>query len=247
MSEPKRVGRGIGAGDRARYGLERSNAGEFDDRTCFPAQSSVLDEQALLVRVAVEYDISPPQTWLNGDYKLRVFARRQPPLELMPYAKRLVGPDDYAYLTYIQERTLSLLEQMPRRPPQFGLCHGDLVLSNVRRADDGSIWFFDFGNACFGWRAGELAAIHGMLARQEAAAGHAEVWDAFLRGYSQLRPLPADLAKQLKRFALYRKVGWVAGAMASCPLRMGTETFNPGWVKKQMPAIRELAAEVLGA
>jgi len=42
-----------------RYGLLASNRGDFADRTSFPAQSSVLDEEALLDRIVPQYRIPP--------------------------------------------------------------------------------------------------------------------------------------------------------------------------------------------
>jgi len=45
-----------------RYGLSNSNRQDFADRTCFPAQSSVLDEEALFRRVVPQYDIPEPES-----------------------------------------------------------------------------------------------------------------------------------------------------------------------------------------
>ena len=39
-----------------RYGLSAANAGDLADRTSFPAQSSVLDEEALFRRIVPRYD-----------------------------------------------------------------------------------------------------------------------------------------------------------------------------------------------
>ena len=341
-----------------RYGLDASNCGNFDDRTCFPAQSSVLDEEALLRRVAVEYDIPSPQAclffcradsdiyrvhtagptyylkvyrpphplaWvesearlvaelaelgvpvvrgvprkdgafatgipaseglrpalvfeeapagqlqpldenvcaqfgssvarlhdaldgLSGEYERPVFGRGHLFLSTMPFAQRLIDEDDRECLASIRARTNEQLDQYPRDPSEFGLCHDDLVLSNVRRSDDGVITFFDFGNACFSWRACDLTIVHGTIGRndRQIADAGADIWQSFLQGYSQVRSLPRDLERRMKLLALFRRVGWIIGAMASCPLRMGTEAFNPEWVKKQMSGIRELADEVLG-
>jgi len=43
-----------------RYGLSESNRGNLADRSSFPAQSSVLDEVALLHRVVREYELPTP-------------------------------------------------------------------------------------------------------------------------------------------------------------------------------------------
>ena len=67
-----------------RYGLSESNGGLFGDRTCFPAQSSVLDEEALLQRVVPEYDISAAKDCL-------FFSRGDPDI----YQVHTVGPTFY--------------------------------------------------------------------------------------------------------------------------------------------------------
>jgi hypothetical protein len=33
--------------------------------------------------------------------------------------------------------------------------------------------------------------------------------------------------------------------MCSCPLRMGTEDFNPEWVRNQLKGIRQTVAQIL--
>jgi Ser/Thr protein kinase RdoA (MazF antagonist) len=115
------------------------------------------------------------------------------------------------------------------------------VLSNIRKGQGGSFVFFDFGNAAFTWRASELAVIHQTLRRHASGELYDEVWSGLLRGYRRTRELPDDFSQHLPLFDLLRKVSWICGVMASCPLRMGTETFNPEWVSEQMPSVRELA------
>ena len=45
-----------------RYGLDASEGISHEDLNSFPAQSSVLDEEALFQRVVRDYDIPQPQT-----------------------------------------------------------------------------------------------------------------------------------------------------------------------------------------
>lgn len=55
------------------YGLDATNRGVVDDRCCFPAQSSVLDETALLERVVPEYLLPDPlacRFYDRGDFDL---------------------------------------------------------------------------------------------------------------------------------------------------------------------------------
>ena len=131
--------------------------------------------------------------------------------------------------------------------PDFGLCHCDLVPVNVLRTDDGTIWFFDFGSAALTWRARELAVIQATLPCERTPESRAKAWEEFLEGYSQIRALPVGAEERLPAFALLQRITWIARAMACCPLRMGTENFNPAWVRTLMPGVRELAQQALGS
>ena len=337
-----------------RFGLEIPHGNPYGDRTTFPAQSSVLDEEALLHRVVGDYDIPSPQAclflsrgdsdvyriytegpryylkvyrpphslaWaesearfvtglshlgipvvgvakrrdgafatqvvasegrrpalvfqeapgaqlapvdtdaclrfgaalgelhqaadaLDEDYAFRMFDCDYVSQALLPFAERLIDEDVRGSLRALLKTLRSRLQQFSTGAPGFGLCHADLVLSNVRLGDDGSIVFLDFGNAAFTWRACDLAVVHQTLFRRQAQDPHDRLWGAFLRGYSQVRELPEGSGRNLPLFLLLRKVSWIAGVMASCPLRMGTETFDHKWVREQMPGLGELAANL---
>jgi Ser/Thr protein kinase RdoA (MazF antagonist) len=337
-----------------RFGLETPGGDGYGDRTAFPAQSSVLDEEALLHRVVGEYDIPSPRACLflsrgdsdvyriytagpryylkvyrpphslawaesearfvtglshlgipvvgvvqrrdgtfatqvvasegrrpalvfqeapdaqlapldtdaclrfgaalanlhraadtmDEDYAFRVFDCDYVSHALLPFAERLIDEGDRATLTALLKELRLRLQSFSTSTPGFGLCHADPVLSNVRLDDDGSIVFFDFGNAALTWRAYDLAVVHQTLLRRRAQDSHDRLWGAFLDGYERVRELPEGTGRDLPLFLLLRRVSWIAGVMASCPLRMGTETFNHNWVREQMPDLGDLAANL---
>jgi Ser/Thr protein kinase RdoA (MazF antagonist) len=208
------------------------------------AQLVSVDTDACLRFGAATAKLHEAADALGEDYAFRVFDCDYVSQALLPFAERLIDQDDRATLRLLLETLRSRLQQFSTSPPGFGLCHADLVLSNVRLGDDGSIVFFDFGNAAFTWRAYDLAVAHQTLARRQAQAPHDLLWGAFLRGYTQVRELPEGAGQGLPLFLLLRKVSWIAGVVASCPLRMGIETFNRGWVRKQMPALEELVSNL---
>jgi Ser/Thr protein kinase RdoA (MazF antagonist) len=340
-----------------RYGLAESNSGHFSNRTAFPAQSSVLDEEALFHRVVMEYDIPTPKDCIffsRGDsdiyrvhtagptFYLKVYrppysaakaeaearlladlavhgvglvaaVRRRDGLftsevkasegprpsllfeeappgglapldedtckklgtavaqlhevgdslscdyqtafargehdELMPYARRLACDDDYTELQRIREQLGKRLSELSLAEDEedIGLCHCDLVLSNIRRAGDGTIVFFDFANARYTLRSNELAGVRKTLRRHATGEELDRFWNAFQCGYRQVRRLPnrSDCREQLPILELLGITGWICGVMATCPLRMGTETFNREWVRKELSNVKELAAQIL--
>lgn len=339
-----------------RYGLSESNRGNFGDRACFPAQSSVLDEEALLRRVVHEYELPTPRDCLfleRGDsdvYQIhtigpmfylkiyrpphpteqaeaearlvtkllhqgasvvaavprrdRAFAtevtasegpraalvfEEAPPFrldagdgdacrrlgtavarlhaagdavgpesarafagsDLLPFARRLAYEEDYAELQDLRQKLRERLCELPDQAGEddVGWCHGDLVLSNIRCREDGSIVFFDFGNAGFVPRANELARIRGTLWKHETPERCDEIWTAFVDGYAQVRVVPgiAEHLDQSQMVGALRRIDWIGGVMTSCPLRMGTETFNREWVRKQLRSVQQSVAQILEA
>ena len=100
------------------------------------------------------------------------------------------------------------LSDLPQEPAVFGMIHADLHPGNLLvRGDDLAI--IDFDDAAFGWRMYDIAVA---LTHQQASPDFAEVRDAFLAGYRQVRDLPETEAAQLPLFLLVRslvQLGWL--------------------------------------
>jgi Ser/Thr protein kinase RdoA (MazF antagonist) len=171
--------------------------------------------------------------------------------DLLPFAGRLAYEEDYAELQNLRQKLRERLGELPDHAGEddVGWCHGDLVLSNIRCWKDGSIVFFDFGNAGFVPRANELARIRGALWKHEALKRSDVIWAAFVDGYAQVRVVPgiAEHSDWLLMVEALRRIDWIGGVMASCPLRMGIETFNREWVREQLRSVRESVAQILEA
>ncbi len=239
-----------------KYGLVKTNQNEFLDRIAFPAQSSVLDEEALFHRVVNQYELDgakkcqfldrgdsdiyriwakggvyylkvyrPPQSLeqteaeasyvmalsasgvpvvkpvplldgrfasevsaLEGKRPMLLFEEAPPPLpsqldetlltqigekvamvhvasdefdtdfgipvmqsdaflkERVYYTSQFLSEENSAYLGEVSKSLGHILRELPRKTPDFGLCHADLVMSNIRLTTEGTINLFDFGN-----------------------------------------------------------------------------------------------------
>jgi len=331
-----------------RYGLLASNRGEFADRTSFPAQSSVLDEAALLDRIVPEYRLPTPSSCLffcRGDsdvyqvvsaegetFYLKIyrpphtvemaeaegrlvgrllengasvvpavprhdgnFATALPasegtrgalmfeaappgqldtsdeaacrrlgealarlhmaadaidgtpvdlldPLDNVRFVERLAYKEDYAELQELKGRIIDRLRDLPNEASDgdVGWCHADLVPSNIRCREDGTIVFFDFGDARFMPRDAEMVRVRGSLRNHDNPQRSDELWRVLEEAYAALRPVPGRAGSE-ERHELLRAlwgIRWIGGAMASCPLRMGIEDFNPDWVRGHLERIR---------
>jgi Ser/Thr protein kinase RdoA (MazF antagonist) len=150
-------------------------------------------------------------------------------------AARLLPPDTVDYLEGLLGEIDARLADLPATAPDFGPCHGDLVPSNLRRDADGRLTFFDFGGACLTRRTWELAVVRLCLRKDPGG------WDALLEGYSAVRPLPAGFEEHLPDFLLLRRISWLTGVLATCPLRLGVENFGPAFVDEVVADIRSLA------
>jgi len=335
-----------------RYGLGLHQDNPDEDRTAFPAQSSVLDEEALLSRHVRDYDIPPAQacrflsrgdadiyrvTTTGPNYYLKVYrppytrpnaeaearfvtdlagrgipvvaavprldggyaseamaseglrpmllftqapsvrlsdidgavcrnlggaiarlheaadvleSRYELPVaeagsilqDTLPYAGQVLPQEDCIYMEALAGRVRERLAAYPKKSPDFGLCHGDLVLSNLRHDAQQGITFFDFGNAHYTWRSYELAVVYHNL-KNRMAGSAAQLWEALLDGYADARQLPADLPESLPVMLILRQLGWIAGNSATLPLRLGTEPFDGEIFHKTVESIRAAAKE----
>lgn len=111
--------------------------------------------------------------------------------------------------TYLLEEPQSLVEPLLAHPDQrrffrgfvaqlqqailafatqgldWGPVHGDLTLDNLHVTADNRIVWYDFDSGGPGWRAGDLQGWAAIRPIPDAAPR----WEAFLRGYQQVRPL----------------------------------------------------------
>ncbi len=147
-----------------------------------------------------------------------------------------------AYLRDVASHLESFLERQSRQLPEFGLCHGDLVISNVRLGTEGTIVLFDFGNAMKTWRTLELAIVHWSL-RSRTQDNQEGLWKAFLRGYESIRSLPGTLPESLAGMLVLRQLCFLGGNCATLPLRLGTQLLESGFVGEQMQRLRQFVEE----
>lgn len=147
-----------------------------------------------------------------------------------------------AYLQNVSAHLEGFLQRQSRESPEFGLCHADLVLSNVRLTTEGTITLFDFGNAMKTWRALELATVYWSL-RNRNQDSQERLWEALLRGYESIRPLPKMLSEGLGSMLVFRQIGFLGGNCATLPLRLGSEPFESGFIEEQVKRLRRFVEE----
>lgn len=103
------------------------------------------------------------------------------PLELIQ--PHLTDATDRQFFHRFVTELRARIGELADRGLDWGPCHGDVTLDNFHLTDDGQIVWYDFDLGGPGWRAGDL---QGWAKRLPDAT---PLWDAFLRGYQDVRPL----------------------------------------------------------
>lgn len=106
--------------------------------------------------------------------------------------------DDYAFLTGMGEKLNEALADFPNSKPEFGICHGDLQPCNVHIDDSDNMTFFDLDDSGYTWRIYDLIYCSNQLSRNPQEGKCA--WDAFLEGYSAIRPITEQELESLPLF-----------------------------------------------
>jgi Ser/Thr protein kinase RdoA (MazF antagonist)/SAM-dependent methyltransferase len=145
------------------------------------------------------------------------FAR--PPLDLEALLDRPLArlaallahrPRDAAALRALADRLRGRLAALPRTRPQWGLCHGDLHKRNVVFAAGDAPTILDFDCAGEGWRAYDLAVLLWSTALQGLGTA---LWERYLEGYQELRPLGPAERDAVPAFVAARDL-WTMGVEA---------------------------------
>jgi Ser/Thr protein kinase RdoA (MazF antagonist) len=130
----------------------------------------------------------------------------QPLAAIRPYLAHRQA--DWDYLTQLAAKIRTRLTALAAAGLDWGPCHGDLTLDSFHLTADDDIIFYDFDSGGPGWRALEFQGIYA-----SAIQNQSDIWDAFVKGYNDVRALHAvDLAALPWCVPLYTvfDLGWAA-------------------------------------
>lgn len=100
-------------------------------------------------------------------------------------------PDARNYIENLAQRLRERAGRFITSDLDWGLCHGDFGRKNLLQTSDGQLVVLDFDNCAMGWRAYDFTSIYG----EARGRGRMDLYDAFVDGYKQQRPISeADLA-----------------------------------------------------
>jgi Ser/Thr protein kinase RdoA (MazF antagonist) len=121
-----------------------------------------------------------------------------------PAAQEQLGADGTAALRKVAELITPALRESEQR--DFGRIHGDLHRENMISMPDGAIGLIDFDDCGTGSFTLDIATVLSSVHRiaQGEPGAYEEFAHAYLDGYTQVRPLPADFARLLEPYLLLR-------------------------------------------
>ncbi|MGE2736615.1 phosphotransferase enzyme family protein [Mycolicibacterium vaccae] len=106
----------------------------------------------------------------------------------------------------------SALAQYGYGPDRFGLIHADLRMANLMVAESGpsELTVIDFDDSGWSWYLADLGAVVSFIEDTPQARSMIVDW---LRGYREVRPLPASHLAMVPTFVMWRRLmltAWVA-------------------------------------
>jgi Ser/Thr protein kinase RdoA (MazF antagonist) len=165
----------------------------------------------------------PPRTPLDLDYLL------DGPLEQL--ARFEERRHDWTFLHEVAERIRPQLAALPTSAPFYGYCHGDAGPNNAHVTAEGQLTLFDFDFCGPGWRAYDLATF--------SSGESAEVVEAFLAGYEEVRPLSPEELKALPLFQIAQSI-WLLGLRASYINEWGELYFANWFIDRVLAGIKSI-------
>ena len=150
---------------------------------------------------------------------------------------------DLIFLEMVAERVHRRLQALPRTPPGYGLCHGDLHPGNVRFDAAGTPTLFDFDCLGYGWRAYDLTVfLWNAFGERRPKRWRESRWRAFLRGYQEVHPLPEELDAVLPLFLVARQI-WLMGLDAADRSGWPPQWLSADWLRDGVRPVRSWVSE----
>jgi len=119
----------------------------------------------------------------------------EPLCTLEPYL--VSRPDDRIYVLNLARKLRARITDLANAGLDWGVCHQDMTLDNVHLTIDGRIIFYDFDSGGRGWRSMDFQGIY-----DSAMYNRNDHWEAFLRGYTEIRRLSDEELNAIPYFVL---------------------------------------------
>ena len=134
-------------------------------------------------------------------------------------------PADLAFLRQFCATLRAIADETLGDAFEWGPCHGDFGANNVHVSGRGVLTVFDFDFCGPGWRMFDLV----IFSWGAASRNHRGVWESFLKGYSEIRPIRDSHVAALPLFQALRHL-WGLGLRARNATQQGSASLSPAYL-----------------
>ncbi|MGH2487239.1 MAG: phosphotransferase enzyme family protein [Ktedonobacterales bacterium] len=155
-------------------------------------------------------------------------------------------PDDMSELRVIAGELTEHMERLAASGGDIGPCHGDMQGGNANTTSDGVVNFYDFEYCGLGLRAYEIAVFFWGAALGVSRLGWDQptvdhLWEAYLRGYEEARPLRAIDREAILPLVAAREL-WYLGIIAASWAHSGPPSDPDAVCDRELRFLREWRA-----
>ena len=143
------------------------------------------------------------------------------------------------YLLDLQKKLKQSLPEIPAQAPFFGICIGDVNLTNFHVDSERHITLFDFDQCGYGYRAFEIGKFVSSL---KSDTVRPDIAGAFIDGYQQVRKLTQP---ELLAIPLFEKVAviWVMAIHIYNADRIGYKWLEKPFWDRRLSELQALGSE----
>ncbi len=139
-------------------------------------------------------------------------------------------PEDQLFVAHLAVEVRHHIRAFSSQGLEWGICHGDITLDNVHITSDRNLIIHDFDMSGEGWRASDLYGVR-----------QADFWDAFLRGYTELRSLTTVDLQAVPWFIVVRELYNLRFQLAEVANWRGTLSHGEDYIDEKMRLLRAAA------
>lgn len=149
--------------------------------------------------------------------------------------------NDWKYLCRVVERIRERWTSSAQAGLDWGVCHTDLSGGNIHIAPDGQLTIFDFDGCAPGYRAYDLVAVYWMTRYLKSS----QMWDSFIRGYREQRPLSNRDLAAVRLFDGVRRI-WGLGMLVRSIAQWGVVRLSDWHLDWDFKELRQWEREYFG-
>jgi Ser/Thr protein kinase RdoA (MazF antagonist) len=155
-------------------------------------------------------------------------------------------PEEWSYLQDLARRLREQIADLPAAALDCGFCHGEFNARHSHREEEtGMVTTFDFEGCGAGYRAYDLAVFRFLLGWGRNDENPEPLWEAYLDGYTQHRPLKAIDREAIPLFVPMRPIVILANIIRTRRPPPTSDVPDPAFFEEMLKFLRAWDAAYL--